>query len=76
LGAAPPIFLATGDADDTVYPRNTHRLADTLRRIGARVEERSYPNVGHPGILLAISLPFQDTAPVLDDVDAFMRAHD
>jgi acetyl esterase/lipase len=71
---APPIFLATGDADTTVYPRNTHRLAAELRAAGAPVEERTYPGVGHPGILLALSLPFRGKAPVLDDVDAFFRA--
>nr|MBA3447647.1 alpha/beta hydrolase [Pseudaminobacter sp.] len=29
--AVPPLFLATGDADDVVMPRNTKALASTLR---------------------------------------------
>ena len=69
---APPIFLATGDADDTVFPRNTRALADRLRRAGAHPVEKTYPGVGHPGILLSIALPFRHKAPVLDDLDAFM----
>lgn len=72
---APPMLLATGDADDLVYPRNTYALAGKLRQAGATVEQKTYKGIGHPGILLALSLPFRDRAPVLDDIDAFLRAH-
>lgn len=70
---APPFFLATGDADDTVKPRNTQALAERLREAGAPVEVAVYPDVGHAGILLAIAGPLRSRAPVYEDVVAFAR---
>lgn len=70
---APAMFLATGNADTTVEPRNTYALADKLKQAGANVVVRSYPDVSHVGILLALSLPFRHQAPVLDDVSNFIR---
>ena len=72
---APPSFLATGDADDLVFPRNTYALAKKLRAAGRPVEERTYPGVGHVGLLTAFSRPFRDKGPVLDDVARFIKAH-
>lgn len=70
---APAMFLATGTADTTVKPRNTYALADKLKQANATVVVRSYPDVSHVGILLALSLPFRHQAPVLDDVSNFIR---
>ena len=72
---APAAFLATGDADTTVYPRNTVRLAKALREAGAVVEERHYPGVDHIRIVLALSRPLRGQAPVLDEMAAFLRKH-
>ncbi len=70
--AAPAMLLATGAADTTVLPRNTVALAERLKRAGRPVQTRTYPGIGHIGILLALSIPFRASAPVLDDVAAFM----
>jgi acetyl esterase/lipase len=67
----PRILLATGDADTTVYPRNTEALARKLRAAGAAVAVKVYPGVGHPGIVLALGRSFRGNAPVLDDVVRF-----
>jgi acetyl esterase/lipase len=72
---APPVMLATGDADDLVYPRNTVALAARLRDTGHAVEEKHYAGVDHTGTLLSISRPFRGKAPVLDDIIAFLAAH-
>ncbi|UDL87778.1 alpha/beta hydrolase [Mesorhizobium sp. PAMC28654] len=72
---APPVLLATGDADDLVYPRNTVALAARLRSTGHEVEERHYPGVDHKGTLLSISRPLRGRAPVLEDIIAFFDAH-
>lgn len=69
----PPAFLATGDADTTVRPRNTERLARRLRDTGHRVEEKHYAGAGHAGMVLALGRPFRGKAPVLDDIVAFFR---
>ena len=72
--AIPPVFLATGDADQTVRPRNTRALAAALRKNGKSVQEKYYAGVDHVGTLLAISRPLRGKAPVLDDVAAFFAA--
>ena len=73
-GRAPPMFLAAGTDDTTVRPRNTVDLAARLRRSGARVTEKLYPDVGHVGLITAFAPIFQSKAPVLDDVVAFATA--
>lgn len=71
---APRTFLATGDADETVRPRNSVSLAEKLRAAGAAVELKSYPDLGHAGILLALNTGFRSHAPVLADIVSFARA--
>ena len=70
---APPIFLATGDQDDLVRPKNTRALAAAMTSIGVAAESRLYPGVDHAGTLLAISRPYRAKAPVINDVLAFFR---
>lgn len=69
---APPMLLATGEADEVVPPRESEALAKALRRAGAQVEFHSYPGVGHNEIMAAISRPFRDRASVLNDVTTFL----
>lgn len=69
---APPLLLATGTADTTVYPRNTISLAGKLQRAGVPVTVRTYPGIGHIDILLALSVSFRGKAPVLDDITSFV----
>ncbi|WP_406853734.1 alpha/beta hydrolase [Alsobacter sp. KACC 23698] len=70
---APAAFLATGSQDTTVYPRNTRNLAAKLRGLGVPVVERVYEGETHVGLLLALSRPFRERAPVLDDVVRFIQ---
>ncbi|MDZ4371421.1 MAG: alpha/beta hydrolase [Phenylobacterium sp.] len=72
---SPPAFLATGDADRVVWPRNTKALAARLREAGVAVEERYYPGVDHIRIVLALSRPLRGEAPVLDEMTAFLHRH-
>jgi len=72
---SPPAFLATGDSDTMVYPRNTRRLAAAFRAAGVDVEERHYAGVDHVRMVLALSRPFRSRAPVLEEMTAFLRAH-
>ncbi|HEX7945587.1 MAG TPA: alpha/beta hydrolase, partial [Phenylobacterium sp.] len=73
--ASPPAFLATGDADDMVWPKNTVALARRLREAGVEVEERHYPGVDHVRMVLALSKPLRGRAPVLDEMTDFLRRH-
>lgn len=74
-GDAPPFWLATGDADSTVQPRNSETLAERLRAAGGRAEVVVYPGVDHIGIILALARPFRGRAPVLAELTAFLRRH-
>ena len=73
--ASPPAFLATGEADDMVWPKNTVALARSLRAVGVEVEERHYPDVDHVRMVLALSRPLRGRAPVLEEMTAFLRRH-
>jgi acetyl esterase/lipase len=71
-----PMLLLQGSADKVVQPRNATSLAAAMKREGEPVEVKMYPGIGHTAILLAMSRPFRGKAPVLDDVVAFITAHD
>ncbi len=71
---APAAFLATGEGDQTVRPRNTRKLSKALREAGAIVEEQVYPGLDHAAPLLALSRPFRRKAPVLAQMTAFLKA--
>lgn len=69
---APPMMLATGDADGTVLPRNTASLARALRASGNAVDAITYPGIGHREIIGALAPPLRFLAPVRDDVVRFV----
>ena len=71
---APPLWLATGSADTTVRPRNAVRLAARQRKLGSRTTElRIYEGGSHNDLIMAVSKPFRDKAPVLDESIAFFE---
>ena len=70
---APPAFLATGDQDTVVRPRQTRKLAAALREQGARIEEHHYASMGHAGPVLAFARPFRRRSTLLADLTAFLK---
>lgn len=70
---APPAFLASGEADTVVRPRNTQSLAARLRASHVPVQERIYPRLDHADTLLALSVTFRSKAPVLAEMTAFLK---
>jgi len=74
-GDAPPMFLASGMDDTVVLPRNTTRLADRIKGQGGQVEAHLYPSLGHAALIGAFALGLRWTAPVLQDVAAFVRSN-
>ena len=69
----PPTLLLVGADDKTVRPRNSQALAARLRAGGVPVELRSYPKLGHVGVLVALARPFRGKAPALQDIGAFIH---
>lgn len=72
-GDAPPLWLATGDADTTVRPHNSRNLAAAINAAGGQAELKLYPGMGHEGIIMALATPFRGRGPVLDDAVLFLR---
>jgi acetyl esterase/lipase len=72
-GGAPAVYLATGARDTVVKPQNMTTLAARLRASGSGVVERTYPDLDHVGILLAMSRLLREKAPVLDDIGRFLN---
>ncbi len=70
----PPMLLATGTADTTVRPRNSLALGARLQAVGTEAQVIEYPGLGHVGIVAALAAPLRFLAPVLDDVDRFLRS--
>jgi acetyl esterase/lipase len=69
---APPLWLASGERDETVRPRNSLVLAERLRAAGGQVETRIFPEVSHVSIVLSLSLPFRGRAPVRAEMTDFL----
>ncbi|MBS0638316.1 MAG: alpha/beta hydrolase [Proteobacteria bacterium] len=74
-GDAPPLFLATGTSDTTVWPRNTLNLAAAIRRQGGQVEVATYAAASHRLIIGALAGPLRWTVPVMRDVSRFLDHH-
>lgn len=72
-GDAPPLLLITGDADLTVSPRNSSALAARIVEAGGEASVVRYAGVGHLTVLGALAHGLRWYAPVLDDVDAWLR---
>ncbi|CAO4196043.1 alpha/beta hydrolase [Methylorubrum extorquens] len=72
---SPPTFLATGDKDTVVRPRNTASLAARLREARVPVQERVYGGLDHADTLLSLSVSFRRKAPVLAEMSAFLHQH-
>ena len=73
-GKIPPFLLLHGDNDTTVLPYNTTEFAAGLRKAGNAAQTRILPGIGHSKILLSISEPFDDIAPVNDWISEFIAA--
>ncbi len=74
-GKTAPTLLLHGMDDDLVSPKNATSMADAMRVYGTEVEVKTYPGVGHIGIILATARGFRGKAPTLEDVDKFLRMH-
>jgi acetyl esterase/lipase len=72
-GRNPPMLLLHGEADDTCYPRNSFNLATRIRAAGGPVEVRTYPGVGHIGIVLGFAPLFRFLSPAPADLARFVR---
>lgn len=69
----PPALLLHGEADETVKPRQSDRLAARLIDAGVPVELRRYLGIGHVRIVTALSRWTRGSSPALADLTDFAR---
>lgn len=73
--AAPPALLIASHDDKVVNPlRNTAGLAQQLRGAGVAVTELYFDRTSHATLVAAISWPLRGLAPVLDNVEHFVKS--
>jgi acetyl esterase/lipase len=74
-GDEPPTLLVTGDADKTVYPRNSARLAAAIAAKGGTATLKVYPGLRHLDTIssLATALPWKK-ADIREAIIDFVRA--
>lgn len=73
-GAQPPMLLLYGDADTTVAPYNLENLRQRITEQGGCVQAITYPDVGHSGLLAALSWLNPGSVPVVDDMTRFFHS--
>ncbi|MBX3579782.1 MAG: alpha/beta hydrolase [Rhizobiaceae bacterium] len=72
----PPLLLLSGADDAVVKPaRHTAAMAAALAAGGKGFEQKTYPGIGHPGMVLSLGGMMQKRAPVLEDILAFFSRH-
>lgn len=72
-GRNAPLLLLHGDTDTTCYPRNSIALAARARAAGGPAWVRTYPGVGHVGLVLGFSGLFRWCSPAFGDTLRFVR---
>lgn len=72
-GDAPPLLLATGDADMTVKPRNSEALARAMTDAGAPTDAILFAAMNHEGSIITTARPFDRDRRVKDAILAFLR---
>jgi acetyl esterase/lipase len=71
-GGEPASLLITGDADTTVKPGNTVRLAARLREKGSEVVERHYESLTHYSLVARLAAPLRNDS-LVETIAAFIR---
>jgi len=74
--ASPPALLLAGADDSLVDPqRNTRQLAEALSDYQVATQSAILSDMGHIKILLTLAAPFQDRAPVIEQITGFINRH-
>jgi acetyl esterase/lipase len=74
-GKRPPMLLVAGDADQTVNPANTTRMAAKLQSFGSPAEVHIYPGISHVGIILSVAPMLRGNTTLRQDIITFVNAN-
>jgi len=72
--AGTPPMLLTGEADGTVEPGNTTRMAKRLDSAGVSAQVAVYPGISHRSIIVSLGSPLTVLTPALDDTIRFIES--
>lgn len=72
-GDNPPLLLLHGEDDESVWVRNTRRLAAAVAKAGGPVETVIYPEMSHAWIVATLAWPLRRQSDVLQQVADFVR---
>lgn len=72
-GNQPPMLLLYGGKDDIVGRFNLDRMVANIEKQGGCVESKIYPSLDHVWIVGALSWLGEGKAPVLADIDTFLK---
>lgn len=72
-GNEPASLLLYGNNDTRVKRRNILSLSKVITEKAGRVESLFYDDIDHAGIISALSIPFQNSKPVLKDILGFIK---
>jgi len=68
-------LLLYGSKDRVVRLQNIVNLSNKIKTKGGKVETHYYKKLGHVSIVSSLSLPFQRSRPVLNDINRFIQKH-
>ena len=72
-GNNPPLFLAVGMKDGTVWPRNSYNLAEKIKKNNGLVQLVTFENYGHIDMVAKLAKPLRGDGELLKAVADFIR---
>jgi acetyl esterase/lipase len=74
-GKNPPLLLAVGMKDGTVWPRNSINLAKKIKENNGQVEVVEFANYGHVDMVAKLAKPLRGNGELLKPIAAFIDKH-
>lgn len=71
-GKTPPLLLAVGMKDNTVWPRNTYNLAKKIKEKNGLVEVHEFAGYGHIDMVTKLAKPLRGNGELLKSVITFI----
>ena len=74
-GKNPPLLLAVGMKDGTVWPRNSINLAKKIKDNNGLVEVAEFANYGHIDMVTKLAKPLRGDGELLKAITLFINSH-
>ncbi|WP_020168648.1 MULTISPECIES: alpha/beta hydrolase [Methylotenera] len=72
-GKNPPMLLAVGTKDDTVWPRNTYNMAEKIKKNNGLVKVVTFEGYGHIDMAAKLAKPLRGDGELLKAVTDFIK---